>query len=254
MRFTGFRKNVITLATSLLLAMLWAIPAAAQQGPNLFRVVQVEVHNNMVGNFRAGHREVITPKTRELGDPFRYVGRRVLGNTNVFSMISPIPNLAGVNRNLQLSEMEQNYLQSMVISSVASRTQYVMQIQPEMSLPNIGFAGYTIIYRLLVKGDRLADFMELWMEEVIPALDASGVQGTQVYRTVQGGNLNEFWTATSVPALPSGNGGGGGPFSGLGPEGAADLNQRINELTDSVEIYWDRIDEELSYGLIPVGQ
>ena len=68
-----------------------------------------------------------------------------------------------------------------------------------------------------------------------------------MFQTVTGGLVGEFFSVTPVANFASAD--GPGPFGGLTPQDAGALNADLSNLLDELEIVYNSVDQELSYGL-----
>ena len=251
MYYAKKQKKVISLLLSMAFCISFIPYVTAQEPaePILIQVNQLEIRPDMVEQFRSVHRDVFMPASRANGTPWRLTSTIALGNTLETTVVTPIPNMAFLDsqNGPGSTELEGQLALELWAKTVQARRSFIVTSRPDMSLPVEPQTGLTVVYRFQVKSGMIPQFVTLWNEKVIPALQASNVVGTQVFQTIQGGLIGEFYSLTPIPDFASAD--GPGPFSGLEPQAAGALNLELATLLDELEITYNRVDQELSYGL-----
>jgi len=253
MFYKNRKKFVISLLFPLVIGLSFISQLAAQPtelpDPILIQVNQLEIKPDKLEQFRTMHRDVFIPAGRASGTPWRLTSTVTLGNTLTVVVASPIPNMAFLDTQggPGASALEGQLALDIWSETVQSRRSFIVTSRPDMSLPPTPQTGLTVQYRFQVKMGMIPQFVALWNGRVIPALQSSGVEGTAMFQTVTGGLVGEFFSVTPVANFASAD--GPGPFGGLTPQDAGALNADLSNLLDELEIVYNSVDQELSYGL-----
>lgn len=241
------RRCLAPLALALLL-----LPAAAvaQQEPiGMVQVNLLEIKPGMVDQFRDVHLDVFMPAQKESGTPWRTTTQTVLGTSFEFAVATPIENYAALDEPTNLASIPET-MREMALDawadSVASRRSFIVQARPDLSMEPQPMADLSRRVRIEVPYGRVQEFEELWVKDVLPALAKSGAKGYQVFQSVLGGNVAEYWgilPMKNYAMLDSWS-----PFSGLSAEDGAKLRAKMAEVMHSIEIDITELDRELTYG------
>jgi hypothetical protein len=244
------KKLYVVAFSALMLAGSFSSQIFAQQAERqLIQVNQLELKSEMVDQFRGIHRDIFMPRNRASGQAWRLTSRVALGNTLQMILAFPIANMAALDAQGGggLSGTDLQLVQTVFPQTIQSRRSFIVTSRPDMSMAGQPQTGLTVSYRFQVKSGKIPEFVQLWNSKVIPALTASNVVGTSVFQTVQGGRVGEFFSLTPIPDFASVD--GPGPFGGIDPQEAQALNLEMANLLDEMEITYNRVDMELSYGL-----
>ena len=244
------KKIYIAAFTALAIAGSFSSQVFAQQGQRqLIQVNQLELKSDMVQQFRGIHRDIFIPGSRANGQAWRLTSRVALGNTLQMTIAFPIANMAALDSQGggRLNTIENQLVQATFPQTIQSRRSFIVTSRPDMSMAPQPQTGLTAAYRFQVKSGMIPDFVQLWSSKVIPALTASNIVGTAVFQTVQGGRVGEFFSLTPIANFASMD--GAGPFSGISPQEALALNLEMASLLDEMEVNYNRVDMDLSYGL-----
>jgi len=253
MYYKNRKKLVVTLLFPLVIGLSFVSQLAAQPAqppePILIQVNQLEIKPDKLEQFRTMHRDVFIPASRANGTPWRLTSAIALGNTLQVIVASPIANMAALDTQggPGSNQLEGQLALDIWSETVQARRSFIVTSRPDMSLPAEPQTGLTVQYRFQVKMGMIPQFVALWNGSVIPALQTSGFTGTAVFQTILGGRIGEFFALTPVANFASAD--GPGPFGGLAPQDAAALNAELSNLLDELEIVYNRVDQELSYGL-----
>lgn len=244
------KKLLVLTATVLSLNSGLITQVFAQQAePALIQVNQLILKPDSVERFRALHRDVFMPSSRADGLAWRVTNATVLGPSFQLTVAIPIENFAALDSPNPLGgeSLEAQMTRENWNSAIVSRRSFVVTTRPDMSMPDAPNADYSINVRFEVKAGKVPQFVELWNDKILPALAASGSQGTSVFQTVQGGNTSEFYALTPLANMAGLD--GPGPFSSMSPAEAAEIGAQVSELLVEFETIISRTDHELSYGL-----
>jgi hypothetical protein len=245
------RKIVKHLFLPIIFCFCFVSIVAAQDQPEpiLIQVNQLDIKPDKLEQFRSIHRDVFIPAARANGVPWRLTSTIALGNTLSTTVVSPIPNMAALDSQggPASTELEGQLALNLWAQTVQARRSFIVTSRPDMSMAAQPQTGLTVVYRFRVTIGKIPQFVALWNEKVIPALETSNITGTRVFQTVSGGLIGEFYSLTPVANFATAD--GPGPFSGLEPQEAQALNMEMTALLDEMELTYNRVDQELSYGL-----
>ncbi len=244
------KKTYIAAFAALALVGSFSSQILAQQAqPQLIQVNQLLLKPNEAERFRAIHRDNFMPRGRANGLPFRVTTSTILGPSFQLTVATPIANFAALDAPTPLDggSIEAQMLREAWNASVTSRRSFVVTSRPDMSMPGVPNADYSVAVRFQVKSGMGAQWEALWKSTILPALSASGGVGTSVFQTVQGGKNGEYFALTPLANMAALD--GPGPFSALSPEEGAALAAKVSALLEEYETNISRTDHELSYGL-----
>ena len=226
------------------------MPLLAQDppdGPVYIRVNQAQIKPGFMGAWRDLHRDTVE-RQRRGGMLWRLTQTESFGNRGSMSISVPVADFSVLDVDNNSPDSPAGMREEIRKQALESQRWFMLEFRQDLSIPGgDGVQGIRRMAHIVVKPGKAAEFEELWNEQIKPGMERSGMAGYQLFQTIWGGPVGEYYGGIYLPDYAALN--GFNVFNALSQREQNQINERIGELLDVYEVSIVQVDRELSYGL-----
>jgi hypothetical protein len=231
-------------------AIVLPTPVRAQHSP-LINVVVVQVHYDMIAEFEALEKEA-NAAFKKAGMPSRQIWQVARGPANEYHIVTPAQKYAEFDGEAigarAMGEAGWARWVATITKCVQSRSVHTLRSMPKLTIPpKEGQEPSLLVLTTRIHASGMGGKYGEWLEkELVPAKKKAGIRGSDVYRSVFGGNARAWIFAERVDKWADFD----TPFplrKSMGDEAYLAMMEKNRGMTASVERLVLRYRPELSF-------